>query len=59
MPHATSWTDADDQLLGARPDAQIALLLGLSHLAVSRHRQRLGIPARRRVRGAGTFPGRG
>jgi hypothetical protein len=41
------WTPADDKLLGARRDAQVALLLGLSKLAVSRRRQRLGIPARR------------
>lgn len=41
------WTAADDKLLGVRPDAQIALLLGLTTLAVSRRRQRLGIPAPR------------
>ena len=41
------WTPADDKLLGARSDAQIALLLGLTTLAVSRRRQRLGIPAPR------------
>jgi len=52
------WTAADDQLLGARPDAQIALLLGLSQLAVSRHRQRLGIPARRGERGGRASPDR-
>jgi len=38
------WTAADDKLLGAWPDAQIALLLGLSTLAVRKHRKRLGIP---------------
>ncbi len=41
------WRPADNRLLGKRSDAQIALLLGLTQLAVSRHRQRLGIPPAR------------
>ena len=41
------WRPADDNLLGVRPDAEVALLLGITKLAVSRRRQRLGIPAHR------------
>ena len=46
------WTPADDKLLSERPDAQVAMLLGLSRLAVQRRRLRLGImrPGRDYVR---------
>jgi hypothetical protein len=37
------WTPDDDKLLTERPDAQVAMLLGLSRLAVQRRRLRLGI----------------
>jgi hypothetical protein len=41
------WQPADYKLLGVRPDEEVALLLGLTKVAVSRRRQLLGIPVRR------------
>ena len=42
------WTPEDDKLLGLRPDAQVAMLLGIGVSAV-RHRRnqlRISLPAR-------------
>jgi hypothetical protein len=41
------WRPADDQLLGKRPDEQIALLLGKTVNAVKCRRIRLGIVTKR------------
>ena len=37
------WTPTDDKLLSERPDAQVAMLLGISRLAVKHRRLRLGV----------------
>jgi hypothetical protein len=42
-PKHHQWKPADDKLLGERPDAQVAMLLGISKLAVHHRRSRLGI----------------
>ena len=46
------WTPADDKVLSERPDAQVAMLLGISPLAVKARRLRLGMlrPGREYVR---------
>ena len=51
-PKQHRWTPADNKLLSERPDAQVAMLLGISRLAVKRRRLRLGIlrPGREYVR---------
>jgi len=42
-PKKHRWTPADDKLLSERPAAQVALLLGISKMAVLHRRSRLGI----------------
>ena len=42
-PQRHHWTPADDKLLHERPDAQVAMLLGISRMAVLHRRSRLGI----------------
>ena len=51
-PKQHRWTPADNKLLSERPDAQVAMFLGISRLAVKRHRLRIGIlrPGREYVR---------
>jgi hypothetical protein len=51
-PKKHRWTPADDKLLSERPDAQVAMLLGISRLAVKHRRRRLGIgrPGKQYVR---------
>ena len=48
-PKKHHWTGEDEKLLGLRPDAQIAKLLRISRLAVTKHRLRFGIPPPGRV----------
>jgi hypothetical protein len=47
-PQRHRWTLADDKLLSERPDAQVALFLGISRMAVKHRRVRLGLPPRGR-----------
>jgi len=42
------WKPEDDKILGIRPDSQIALLLGVSELAVRHRRIRLRILRRKK-----------
>jgi hypothetical protein len=47
-PQRHRWTPADDRLLSERPDAQVAMFLGISRMAVKHRRVRLGLPPRGR-----------
>src|SRR5437667_6934650 len=48
------WTKAEEKLLGAKPDAEVASILGRSQFAVQIRRHSLGIPARSENRSAWT-----
>ena len=55
-PKKHRWKPADDKLLGERPDAHVAMLLGISKLAVHHRRRRLGIAPRGARKFAPTTP---
>src|SRR5437667_8890369 len=46
------WTRAEERLLGTKPDAEVAALLGRTRFAVQLRRHSLGIPARYEDRSA-------
>ena len=48
------WTKAEEKLLGTKPDAEVASILGRSQFAVQIRRHFLGIPARYENRSAWT-----